>query len=69
MGVTQFLEPGRRSGGGAEMNGVAEVFELIDEVASSSFGVVAVGEVVDADLGVDGGWHKGATESFFAGVQ
>ena len=33
---------------------VAEVFELVDEVASSPVGVVVAGEVVDADLGVDG---------------
>lgn len=32
---------------------VAEVFELVDEVASASVRVVVAGEVVDADLCVD----------------
>ena len=32
---------------------VAEVFELVDELASASVWVVVADEVVDADLGVD----------------
>ena len=33
---------------------VAEMFELVEEVASAAVGVVVAREVVDPDLGVDG---------------
>ena len=47
-GVAWFPGPGWGSDGWGELECVAEVFELVDEVASSSVWVVVADDVVDA---------------------
>ncbi len=42
------------SGGGFKFDGVAELFELADEVFASTFWLVASGEVVGSEFFVDG---------------
>ena len=43
-----------RSGDGCEFDGVAELFELSDEVSAASIGLILLGEVVRSELVVDG---------------
>lgn len=43
-----------RSGDGCEFDGVAELLELCDKVLATPFGLIASGEVVSAELVVDG---------------
>ena len=43
-----------RSGDGCELDGVAELLELCDEVSAASIGLVFAGEVVGTEFVVDG---------------
>ena len=45
---------GGRSGCGCEFDGVAELFELVNEVFAATFWLVASGELVGAEFFVDG---------------
>ena len=51
--LRSFPDPCCESGGGGECDVVAEMFELVEEVASAAVGVVVAGEVVDADALLD----------------
>lgn len=56
--LRSFPDPCSASSGEGELDFVAEMLELVDQVASASVGVVVAGEVVDAEFGVDGAFAE-----------